>query len=378
MQFYFNTVSRLFLHPVNRKTRQQSCFCRIITPAVGKSIRHVNFFFSLTNSRSAYSEPQHYCSGQVYSLKDFLDKGAKFDRVCHITYYHIVSKIPITFVFSTHIDCCIPRKMSRKSDKELNRLKHELENVRQQYNEARKQNQLKDIQLDAANKLESENKAQGFQDENDALRKELASAKEAVRTLETDSKRAAQEYAQLREDYDNLNIKQSRKIAELSEELVEWTELNLIEKKVELTERRLKAKGEEEANAILRGSGCPNGTCNVIIEELKAAAKEDAEKHKQETEASSQKLKTLTDHFTQSSRSYMAVAEMYPELIEDSTKRDSSRANNAPGTDFEEQLPKHNDLKRDDADRVQECSELDRPCQEQNEGYKESQPQYVP
>ena len=219
--------------------------------------------------------------------------------------------------------------MSQKPDKELNRLKHELENVRQQYSEARKQLLLKDLQLDAAEKLESKIKAQGFQDENDALRKELAGAREVVRILQIDGK-----------------------------------------KKLELGERRPKVK-EEEANALLRKSRCPNGTCNVIIEDLKGAAKEEAEKHKQEIEASSQKLKTLTDQFTKTSKSYMAVAEMYGGLVEDTVKRDRPLANNAPENDFEELLRKHNDLKRAHALKVQQCSDLGRLCQAQSEDYEE-------
>ena len=61
----------------------------------------------------------------------------------------------------------------KKAEKELDRLRHELENLCYQPNWARTQlQQLKDSQLDAAEKPESRFKAQAFQVEIDLFRSE--------------------------------------------------------------------------------------------------------------------------------------------------------------------------------------------------------------
>lgn len=242
-----------------------------------------------------------------------------------------------------------------KPDKELNRLKHELEKVREQHDAAKNQLQLKDQQLDAAETRDSKIKAQTFENENEALRKELATTKDAVRSLKAEDKKEEDARAHaLRQKCQSYQ----EKIRSLEEGQAKMRQQLVINQKAADKHRTEK----EEAEMRLFRSQAQVGTQKASIIGLQEGRERDKEQHKKEMAASSQEFKILKGHFTETAKSYEKISTLYDDLVKlDGEMAESGALERGPQTTnwtYEQLLQKHNDLRREYTAKDQQCKDI--------------------
>ena len=274
-----------------------------------------------------------------------------------------------------------------KPDKEMSRLRHELENERQKLHEAQNQISIKNSQLDAAETLNNKLKAGSFETENEALRKELAGVKENVRILKSQERKAEQEARAARREMDickekirgfekeqgklrrqqqlqqqSTSGKQQEKGAAVTEEekkndksrflAVYEAELNQL--------KQFRQQTEEVGESFVRGNAqlrnCITEQDNAY-EKLSNTHETLVKKYGELVETHQALMMTHAElevtHETLQV-SYERLAKKYKDLYERALERDKEIAK-LTGYEYKELLQKHKDLRRDYAEKIREC-----------------------
>ena len=264
-----------------------------------------------------------------------------------------------------------------KPDKELNRLRHELDKEREKNQETRRQLKLKDNELDTAEKRENKIKGQTFEAEIEILRKQLAISKETVRILKAQDTKAyekrAQEFFKMMGNYkDVLHAFQENHPA--------------LARAFEKNHPATAFAGDEvdhRNNQELGVLQINNSMQRMMMNDLKKSNKEDAEEHEKEIKAISQELKNVNENLANTTKSYdellethKHISKKYDDLVEATKERDSVSAQTTP-SDHQQLLENLNDLTRDYAARVQEIEDLTRQHHEELDLYVEYLLKYV-
>ena len=249
-----------------------------------------------------------------------------------------------------------------KPDKELNRLRHELDNEREKNQEARRQLKLKDNELDTAEKLENKIKGQTFEVEIEILRKELASSKETVRILKAHDKetyeKSSQEFFRIMSSYQDVLRAFQEKHPVTAGAFGENDPATALAGDEVDDDGDLESRDDNQELAVLQIN---NSMQRMMMRDLKESNKEDAEEHEKEIKAISQELENLKENLANTTKSYddllethNLVSKKYDDLVEATKERDSVPT----GSDHEQLLENHNGLTRDYAARIQEIDDL--------------------
>ena len=214
-----------------------------------------------------------------------------------------------------------------KPDKELNRLRHELEHEREKVQDVQKQLQIRDGQLDAAEKLETRFKALELENDNEALKKELASTKDAVRSLKGEAKKAAHDYLRsLRQKEDDYNDDLRRQQEEYNEKLASGVEDAKTLVRLELDVQKNLAKnpkggGEGDAEEATGTEGGVFMSRAAIEHEqnmqnmLQGAFKYFNNEHKKAEAALAQDITELKTSLAESKKAYKAQTATYDKQL---------------------------------------------------------------